>query len=134
MAGSLARLPALILLGHGARDPEWRRPIDAIRTCLTERQLQTRVEIAFHEFIGPTLADTVALLHAAGHREIVVVPVFIAQGGHLRQEVPAQIESLRRRYPDCRFTLESAVGESPEVQDAIAAHCATLLESSRQKN
>jgi sirohydrochlorin cobaltochelatase len=132
MAGSLP--PAIILLGHGARDPEWRRPIDAIYRALAELRPQIRVEIAFHEFIGPTLGDAVAMLCSAGHREIVVVPVFVAQGGHLRHEVPAEIASLGRRYPDCKLTLETAVGESAAVQRAIALHCATLIQSAPQKN
>lgn len=124
----------MILFGHGARDPEWRRPIDAIHAAIIKTLPQVRVEIAFHEFIGPGLSEMVARLHADNHREIIVVPIFIAQGGHLRQEVPAEIESLRSRYPDCALTLEAAVGESSTVQRAIATHCAALLLSRHQKN
>ena len=132
MAGS--NTPALILLGHGARDPEWRRPIDAIWKLVCEQAPGVRVSVAFHEFIGPSLAEAVAALQAAGHREIVVVPVFIAQGGHLRQEIPMQIDALRRRYPDCRLILESAVGESPLVQAAIATHCTDRIRTKGEKN
>lgn len=124
----------MILLGHGARDPEWRRPIDAIHQAIIESHPEVRAEIAFHEFIGPGLAESVAALYADNYREIVVVPVFIAQGGHLRREVPTEIETLRQRYPDCNLTLEPAVGESSAVQRAIAKHCGALLNARHQKN
>lgn len=124
---------ALVLFGHGARDPEWRRPIEGVLARMREDLPDTRTELAFHEFVGPTLCETVAVLYEAGFRRIIVVPVFIAQGGHLRSEVPSEIESLRASYPDCVISLERAVGESPEVQSAIAAHCRELLCGDPQK-
>lgn len=126
--------PAMILFGHGARDPEWRRPIDAVHRAVIERVPLGRVEIAFHEYLRPRLDEVVAALYAEGYREIVVVPVFIAQGGHLRREVPEVIETLQTRFRECRLTLEPAVGESVAVQGAIAAHCAALIDTERQKN
>ena len=126
-------LSALVLFGHGARDPEWRRPIEGVLARMRSDLPEIRTEVAFHEFVGPTLGETVATLHAAGYRRIVVVPVFIAQGGHLRQEVPAKVEALRASYPDCRITLEKAVGEASVVQLAIATHCRDILAGKRQK-
>ena len=55
---------AVILFGHGARDPEWSGPIERVRAAMRARQPELRVELAFLEFMHPSLAEAVASLHA----------------------------------------------------------------------
>lgn len=114
----------LVLFGHGARDPEWARPLEAVRTAIVARQPERRVELAFLEYLTPTLEDCVAQVladHAGDSRlEVVIIPMFIAQSGHLKRDVPERIDHLRRRYPVLNITVAAVVGEVPGVTAAIA--------------
>lgn len=112
---------ALILFAHGARDPEWAAPIERVRKAILAQAPARRVELAFLEFMSPSLADAVAGLHAEGVRSLVVVPMFIAQGGHLKRDVPQMLESLRLTYPDLEMRLTGVVGEAEGVVAAMAA-------------
>jgi sirohydrochlorin cobaltochelatase len=68
----------------------------------------------------PSLAECAAALHAEGVRELRVVPVFLGFGGHLKQDLPAEVKTLQTKFTDLRISLEPPVGEQPEVISAIA--------------
>jgi sirohydrochlorin cobaltochelatase len=110
----------LVLLAHGARDPAWAAPFEAVAGRVRERAPQAAVRLAFLELMTPTLAEAAADLVALGCRRVDVVPVFLGVGGHVRRDVPAQVEALRRAHPQIGFALHEAVGETPCVITAIA--------------
>ena len=111
---------AVILFAHGARDPDWARPFRSLALELAERLPGERVALAFLELMQPSLADCVSALHADGVRALRVVPVFFASGGHLKQDLPELVKSIRSNFNDLDITLEPPVGEQPEVISAIA--------------
>lgn len=112
--------PALILFAHGARDPEWAAPLRRVRARIAAQAPDRVVELAFLEFMSPNLADCATALVAGGARAVTVVPMFIAQGGHLKRDVPQLIDALRAAHPDVTFTLLPAVGEADAVVAAMA--------------
>lgn len=112
--------PVLILFGHGARDPQWAAPMVRVREEILAADPAQRVELAFLEFIAPTLPECVDALVAAGKRRVTVVPMFIAQSGHLKRDLPEILDQLRQRHPGLDIQLTSAVGEAPDVIRAMA--------------
>jgi sirohydrochlorin cobaltochelatase len=119
---------AVILFGHGARDPEWAGPMQRVRARMAERRPEIGVELAFLEFLSPSLEEAADRLVAGGAAAITVVPVFLAQGGHLKRDVPALVEALRQRHPACRVGLAVAVGEAEPVVRAMAEYALASLE------
>lgn len=115
---------AVVLFGHGARDPEWARPMQRTRGLLLESEPGLAVELAFLEFMQPTLAEAIDKLVAAGVARVTVVPVFLAQGGHLKKDVPVLVEEARVRHPQCEIRQVLAVGEVDTVVAAIAGYAA----------
>ena len=116
---------AIILLAHGARDPNWARPIEAIAARLRDLLPDTPVEPAFLELMPPDLETAATTLVAEGARSLRVVPVFLGQAGHVKRDLPAKIEGLREKldglHAGIRIDLDTAIGEQPEVIEAIAA-------------
>ena len=118
---------ALILFAHGARDPEWANPMRRVQAAVRSRQPGVPVELAFLEFMALTLPDCIAGLLADGVGKIVVMPMFIARGGHLKRDVPEMLAALRLAHPQVEFVLGDAIGEHALVVEAMAA--AALLEA-----
>lgn len=112
---------ALILFAHGARDPEWASPMRRVQAAIRRQLPAVPVELAFLEFMAPNLAGCAAALVAGGARKIVVLPMFIARGGHLKQEVPLMLDALRRTHAGVEFELSGAIGEHETVVQAMAA-------------
>lgn len=117
---------AIILLAHGARDPQWAAPMQRVRQAVLAQSPDLRVELAFLEFMPPELRQCAESLVQEGFQHIAVLPMFIAQGGHLKRDVPALLDELRQRYPEVGFTLACAVGEAESIVQAMAAQVLTL--------
>lgn len=112
---------AVVLFGHGARDPEWAGPLRRTREQLQQLAPQLKVELAFLEFMSPTLDEALDRLAGEGVRSIAVVPLFLAQGGHLKRDLPLLVEAARQRHPAVDLALAAAVGEDEGVIAAMAA-------------
>jgi sirohydrochlorin cobaltochelatase len=108
---------AIILFAHGARDPEWASPLRRVQAAIRQQAGEVPVELAFLEFMTPTLPECAAALVAGGAENILVV---IAQGGHLKRDVPEMLTRLRSTHPEARFSLSGAIGEEAAVIRAMA--------------
>jgi sirohydrochlorin cobaltochelatase len=117
----------LLLFAHGARDPRWADPFNAVAARAREQVPGTPVRLAFLEFMAPDIAGAARELAAEGCTAVSVVPVFLGAGGHVRKDLPALLDTLRAEHPGVRFTLHPAVGEAPAVIDAMAAVAAATL-------
>jgi len=113
---------AIILFAHGARDPEWAAPLRRVCAAVRAQAPELRVELAFLELLAPGLLDCAESLLAEGYDRLVVLPMFIAQGGHLRRDVPRLIDELRERNPQACIEMSAAIGEAESVVQAMAAH------------
>jgi sirohydrochlorin cobaltochelatase len=111
---------ALILFMHGARDPEWARPMHRIREAILARRPQLKVEMAFLEFMTPTLGEVVDRLAATGERRLVVAPLFMAQAGHVKRDFPGMVAALRAAHPGVTLEVLPAIGEVDAVLRVMA--------------
>jgi sirohydrochlorin cobaltochelatase len=112
---------AIILVGHGSRDPLWRGPIEAVAARLAAAQPPVTVRCAYLELQEPDVPASAAELVGAGARRISLVPMFLGTGKHARDDLPRLLEGLRAAHPDAAFTLQRPVGEDQRVLDLLAA-------------
>ncbi len=112
--------PALVLFAHGARDPAWALPFQKIQRAIQSKRPGTVVDLAFLEFMTPALGEAVIKLAAEGHRHIIIAPLFMSEGGHVRRDVPKLLAGLRAAQPGVAIDLLPAIGETDEILDAIA--------------
>ena len=75
----------------------------------------------------PCLEEAIAFQVAAGAAEIVVVPVFFGQGGHLRNDFPALLSVCQEKFPGVKLSATPAVGEDDAVLQAIIDFSARAL-------
>jgi sirohydrochlorin cobaltochelatase len=126
---SAAPSSAILLFAHGARDPSWADPFRRIVARLRRRQPGTRVELAFLELMQPTLAAAMTGLAAEGIQCVTVVPLFLAQGGHLKEDLPRLLDAVRAQHPALRIDVTPAIGDSEDMIDAIAEWAFTRHQS-----
>jgi sirohydrochlorin cobaltochelatase len=110
---------AIILFAHGARDPDWAAPFGIIKRQLQAARPEVQVELAFQDFMTPSLEAAVAQSAARGARRIVLVPLFMAQGGHLKQDLPLLVGKICEQHPRIEFQVMPAIGDAPEILQAI---------------
>ena len=112
----------LILFAHGARDPRWAAPFEAVAQQIRLLSPQIEVRLAFLEFMSPDLQSAGMDLAARGCQTVDVLPMFLGAGGHVRKDLPERLESLRTQAPQVRWQLRTAIGEAPEIIEAMARH------------
>ena len=111
-----AKRSALVLFAHGARDAQWSEPFRAMQKAVAGRRPDLTVELAFLEILQPSLADCVARLAGDGHARIVIAPLFLAQGGHLKKDLPRLLKDLGAKNPKADISVLPPIGEVTELQ------------------
>ena len=117
----------VLLIAHGSRDPGWAAPFETLRKILAAQSVV--VELAFLERMQPDLAAAAASLVDRGCTRAVVVPVFLGQGGHVREDLPRLVAEAMRLHPAIALSLAAPIGEDPQVINAIALACIGLRDA-----
>jgi sirohydrochlorin cobaltochelatase len=110
----------VLLFAHGARDPRWARPFEAVAASLRARAPDMHVTLAFLEFMTPDLPEAGKALAAQGCTHVSVVPLFLGAGGHVRKDLPMLLDGLRAVHPQVAWDLAPAIGEDETVIAAMA--------------
>lgn len=114
----------ILLFAHGARDPHWALPFEDVARRVRAQAPETPVVLCFLEFMAPSLPVGGQSLVAAGCDQVVVVPLFLGAGGHVRKDLPALMDALAQQHPGVAWHLQPAIGEIDSVVEAMA--CAVL--------
>ena len=109
----------IVLFAHGSRDPQWAKPFEAIRDRVRASRPEYPICLAYLEMMSPTLEEAVNTVCDEGASSVTVFPLFLAQGGHLKQDIPRILGEIRSRYPNTPIALEPALGDVPELIDAV---------------
>lgn len=123
----------ILLFAHGARDPNWALPFQAVAERLRERSRSDadqapEVTLAFLEFMSPDIAGAGDDLAARGCTQVSVVPLFLGAGGHVRKDLPKLLEGLAARHPGVSWRLCPAVGETDILIQGMADAAWALAE------
>jgi sirohydrochlorin cobaltochelatase len=110
----------IVLFAHGSRDPDWAEPFRKVCQRVQSSRPEYPIALAFLEHMNPTLEEAVASLVDEGASAITVYPLFMAQGGHLKKDLPRIVAAIRESHPHVPVCLETAAGEVPEILDAMA--------------
>ncbi len=119
----------LVLFAHGARDPRWAAPFDAIAERVRAAQPALAVRLAFLELMTPSLLDAAAELVHEGCNPVDVLPLFLGAGGHVRRDLPELIERLSIEHPAVQFRLHPPIGETPQAIEALSRVAVQMLDS-----
>jgi len=110
---------ALIILGHGSRNPAATAQfLDLVEQLRVRRN--EPVYPAFMELAAPRLGDAVQAAVAAGASEIVVQPCFLFDGNHIRRDIPEMLAGFASGYPAVGFRFGRPLGPDPRIADLLA--------------
>ena len=112
---------AVVLFGHGSRDPAWRRPMDEVARRIRAHDPSVAVECAFLELQEPDFQAAVDALVAGGASRIRVLPMFLGVGRHAREDLPQLVRTAEARHPGVVLQVMPSIGELHEVLDVLAS-------------
>lgn len=106
-------VPALLVVGHGSRDPRGAREFHELISVLRERDASLAVEGGFIELSRPPISECVNRLVEDGAREISAVPLMLLAAGHAKNDIPATLVREKMNHPEATFRYGRALGISP---------------------
>ena len=118
-------MKGILLYGHGARNPEWAQPFHRIREAIKAREPRALVEPGFLELMRPSFDEGVACLVDQGATSIIVVPIFMAAGSHVKKDLPRLAADAMGRHEGRLIELAAPVGEVDSVLEAMADYALT---------
>jgi sirohydrochlorin cobaltochelatase len=116
----------LILFAHGSRDPAWGASLHALARELGAQDATLEVRCAFLELQAPDLGSAVAEL-APQVQRLWVCPVFWAANGHVRRDLPALLDEVRRAHPRLQLELLPALSDLPGMLPFLAGTLVTMV-------
>jgi len=103
----------LIAVAHGSRNAEWRASVERVVQSLAPELGADAVRLAYMECTPPTLRDIVAEAAGKGIARVRVLPLFLADEGHVDRDIRPLVDDLRVAFKDLEVELMPAIGQHP---------------------
>ena len=98
-------MKGVLILAHGSREKSTEDTMIEIINLLKEEINECLIEFAFLQFNKKNLKTGLDQLVAQGVDEIKVIPYFLFEGIHIREDIPAEIEQYLADKKDIRITM-----------------------------
>lgn len=109
---------AIILAGHGSRDPDGVREFESLVSLVRSRAAGRPVSHGFLEFATPTIDVAVKNAIDAGAKRIVMVPGVLLAATHAKNDMPSELLALKQAYPGIEFHFGAAMDLHPKLLHA----------------
>jgi len=120
MGGVTVSRPAILLIGHGSRVRAANRTLVQVARALSARLRGARVVPCYLEAARPSIQEAVDRCVRHGDTAIVFAPYFLALGGHVVQDLPAQRRRAIHRHPGLRITMAAPLGYDRRLVAVVA--------------
>jgi sirohydrochlorin cobaltochelatase len=119
---------AVLICGHGSRDPEAIREFELLAAALRPRLAEFDFAAGYLEFARPTIREALEDLARRGARRILAVPGMLFAASHVKNDLPWEINSFaaENRHLEIRFGRDLAI--DPRLLRAAAARIAAAGE------
>ena len=116
----------VVVLGHGSRAPGALELLEKVSSGLAVK-LGLTVRAASLQFNRPTLAECCKELAAGGAGRIVVAPYFLFAGNHMLEDIPGELERIRKQLPGIEFILCEPLGDDGRLVDILSERIRGVL-------
>ena len=123
----------VMLCGHGSRDPEAVAEFSALAQRLGERLPEFVVESGFLEFATPVIGEGFAKLKQAGVGRILAVPGMLFAAGHVKNDVPSEVNEFALANPEISVCYGRELGIDPKILGASAERIEMAEASAKKK-
>lgn len=111
--------PAMLVVGHGSRDPRGAEEFHRLVELVKERNPEMSVGGGFIELSKPPISESVSELAEEGVRRIAAVPLMLLAAGHSKDDIPATLVREKESHPDLGFQYGRALGIRPELMELM---------------
>jgi sirohydrochlorin cobaltochelatase len=119
--------PALLVVGHGSRDPRGAREFHELLALMRGRNPHLPIEGGFIELSQPPISECVDRLAEGGARNIAAVPLMLLAAGHAKDDIPATLVREKMSHPQMSFQYGRALGIRPELLELMEERISAVV-------
>ncbi|MCL6610671.1 MAG: CbiX/SirB N-terminal domain-containing protein [Peptococcaceae bacterium] len=109
----------IILLSHGSRLPDAQATLADLVEKVKSGGKFDYVAGASLQFNQPDLPSAVAEAVSAGMDRVIVVPLFLYMGMHMKKDIPEIINEERKKYPHVRMDMTGNIGADRRLAEIL---------------
>jgi sirohydrochlorin ferrochelatase len=108
---------ALVIAAHGSRDESGVAEFAAFAEAWQQFRPDRIQEAGFLEFARPTIGEAIDRVVEQGATRVVVMPAMLLAAGHVKNDVPSEVQEARSRHPKITFHMGRALDIHPALLD-----------------
>jgi sirohydrochlorin cobaltochelatase len=117
---------AVLLCGHGSRDPEGIAEFENFATALQPRLPPVDFATGYLEFARPTIHEALAALIARGAHRILAIPGMLFAASHVKNDLPWELNTFAANNPGVKVQFGRDLGIDAKLLEAAAARIAAV--------
>lgn len=118
---------ALLIMAHGSRIPEANDAVREIADMVKTMSGFEIVEISYREQHLPNIQAGIDACVARGAERILLMPYFLFVGAHVQEDLPAEMEEGRKRYPNIQFAMGNHLGVHRKLAEVVVERVTETL-------
>ncbi|MDP1510371.1 sirohydrochlorin chelatase [Paenibacillus ottowii] len=108
-------MDAILLVGHGSRDPEGNQELLEFAQAVADRAPGTYVETCFLELARPSIGEGVQACVEKGATRVVLIPIILFAAVHAKIDIPMAIDRAKAKYPQVEFVYGRPIGVHEKI-------------------
>jgi sirohydrochlorin ferrochelatase len=110
----------ILILAHGSREKTTENTLNEVVGHLKGIYSEYTIETAYLQFSDVNLKLGLDELKVKGISDIIVIPYFLFDGIHIREDIPKEIDEYRKENSDMRITMGKTLGSDKRLAEILA--------------
>lgn len=110
---------SVIILGHGSKSKDAIDDFNYVVETTKEKSRNTNVFGAHMELADPSLEEVVKEISKDGGNKVVILPYFLFNGNHIKEDIPEKIKVLKKQYPNLEISFGTPIGKEPMMAELM---------------
>ncbi|ABS21474.1 sirohydrochlorin chelatase [Bacillus cytotoxicus] len=124
-------MKAVLYICHGSRlKAAKEEAIQFVTSCMSHIHASVQ-EVCFLELASPSIEEGIAACIKRGATKIIVIPVFLLAAGHVKKDIPYELQKIKNKYENLEIVYGDAFGVSDSL--ILAAYKESGLEEYQEE-
>lgn len=112
-------MKAVLVLAHGSREKNTEKTLEMVVEGVRKKIDIGLISEAYLQFSEKNMEAGIQDLMAKGAKEITIVPYFLFEGVHIREDIPSEIDGLKQKYPNIKIHFGKILGNDERLIDIL---------------
>lgn len=109
----------ILLLAHGSRESDTEKTMSQITEYVQAEMKEVLIEEAYMQFRNVNIEKGLENLIALGADDIKVIPYFLFEGVHIKEDIPAELKEFSAKHPNIKVSLGKSLGADKRLADIV---------------